>query len=141
MPVDAAIDLHHVVIVISKLFVCHSDQCANECTGPDMVNQACIYTGTTTWRCECATGWQDFSPDVDDTLACTRSLDNCQNRGVDVCRNGASCVDMDNTFMCICTDAYTGPTCEELYDPCSAPVCINGGSCTMYVTRGVRCSV
>ena len=97
-----------------------------------MVNQACIYTGTTTWRCECATGWADVFPD-DSALTCTRSLDNCQNGGVDVCRNGASCVDMDNTFMCICSDAYTGPTCEELYDPCSAPVCINGGSCTMYV--------
>lgn len=50
------------------------------------------------------------------------------------CRNGGTCIDMYNKFMCLCTSEWQGTLCEQDFNECSVIVgtvndCQNGGSC------------
>ena len=45
------------------------------------------------------------------------------------CKNGATCLVLEDTFKCACKKGYTGPTCSDI-DYCPDPfVCENGGTC------------
>lgn len=45
------------------------------------------------------------------------------------CENGATCVDRFDSYTCICSLGYTGATCGENIDDCSANACENGAAC------------
>ena len=51
---------------------------------------------------------------------------------IGLCKNGASCKLTGSTFSCLCTQAFTGLTCETalapVLDQCG-DLCQNGGTC------------
>ena len=56
----------------------------------------------------------------------TRGLDDGGVR----CGNGGECVDgLGDSFSCICTEGWTGATCEVNIDECEEDPCLNDGHC------------
>ncbi|XP_060069356.1 uncharacterized protein LOC132549433 [Ylistrum balloti] len=47
----------------------------------------------------------------------------------DPCYNGGSCIDGIQSFSCVCTDGWTGPTCLIDKNECYDNPCWNGGIC------------
>lgn len=46
------------------------------------------------------------------------------------CRNGATCLEMSNNYVCECPNGFIGPLCGFTEDPCANPsMCVNGGTC------------
>lgn len=50
------------------------------------------------------------------------------------CLNGGTCVDLIDKYACFCKDGYTGKTCQDDIDVCSATasnvsLCVNGATC------------
>ena len=46
------------------------------------------------------------------------------------CLNGASCIPLAQSFMCICAPGYSGFMCQNQIDNCVNNPCLNGGTCT-----------
>ena len=44
------------------------------------------------------------------------------------CQNSGSCTASDNSFVCNCTNGFTGSLCQSI-DYCANSSCQNGGSC------------
>ncbi|XP_041458355.1 cubilin-like [Lytechinus variegatus] len=68
------------------------------------------------------------------------TVDECSSNP---CRNGGTCIDMYDKFMCLCTSAWQGNLCEQDFNECSVIVgtvndCQNGGSC-VNTQGGYRC--
>ena len=49
------------------------------------------------FSCICAAGWNGFN--------CTDDIDECESVP---CMNNATCLDILNSFLCICLDGFTG---------------------------------
>ena len=44
------------------------------------------------------------------------------------CQNSGSCIASEDTFVCDCTDGFTGTLCQSI-NYCASSPCQNGGSC------------
>ncbi|XP_013397947.1 deleted in malignant brain tumors 1 protein-like [Lingula anatina] len=56
------------------------------------------------------------------------------------CQNGGTCVDMVNSYRCLCSVGYYGTNCQEISE-CSSRPCQNGGTCVdMVNSYGCLCS-
>eukprot|EP01043_Picozoa_sp_COSAG02_P019460 COSAG02_NODE_938_length_15783_cov_7.972775_2_plen_4812_part_01 len=53
------------------------------------------------------------------------NVDDCVGH---TCRNGATCVDGDDTYTCVCTAAWTGKYCTSSVDDCAGVVCQHSNS-------------
>ncbi|XP_071123964.1 fibropellin-3-like [Mytilus edulis] len=65
---------------------------------------------------------------------------NDENEDVDECaslpcKNGGTCADMVNGYICTCNLGYTGLQCEENIDECASTPCQNGGTCADLINR------
>ena len=54
------------------------------------------------FNCNCNTGWTGTKCDVD--------IDECANGP---CLNAGTCVNNAGSYICTCTDSYTGINCED----------------------------
>ena len=45
------------------------------------------------------------------------------------CLNGGTCTETGSSFVCQCSEGYTGPLCGSLGDPCDASTCSEGSTC------------
>lgn len=45
------------------------------------------------------------------------------------CKNGATCVNRDSSFVCHCPTGFRGLTCADDVDECTQSPCKNGGTC------------
>lgn len=72
------------------------------------------------WRfsCVCKPGF------VGET--CEVSEQGCNSKP---CKNGATCIDKDNSFVCQCPTGFTGLTCGDDVNECVQNPCKNGGTC------------
>ncbi|KAG1930353.1 neurogenic locus notch protein [Pimephales promelas] len=79
---------------------CSSNPCKNNGTCVDLLN---------TYRCMCPHGWTGID--------CGEDVKECSSSP---CLNGADCVESDipGGFSCTCPPFFTGPLCEQHYDPC-----------------------
>ncbi|CAM4725781.1 unnamed protein product [Leuciscus chuanchicus] len=92
---------------------CSSNPCKNNGTCVDLLN---------TYRCMCPHGWTGLDCGVD-VKECSSSP----------CLNGAHCVESDipGEFSCTCPPFFTGPLCEQHYDPCDLRhnPCLHNSTC------------
>ena len=56
----------------------------------------------------------------------------------DPCQNGATCLDFEVGFMCMCVSGWAGHLCENNINKCTANSCLNGGTC-MDLLDDFRC--
>src|SRR6218665_480433 len=59
---------------------------------------------------------------------CADDVDECQ-QSHSPCTNGGTCLNRNGTFMCICMNGWTGPTCDINIDDCIGNPCKYGGTC------------
>ena len=45
------------------------------------------------------------------------------------CINGATCIPLANSFMCVCAQGYSGFLCQNQVDNCANSPCLNGATC------------
>nr|XP_009305790.1 protein eyes shut homolog isoform X2 [Danio rerio] len=92
---------------------CLSNPCKNNATCTDLLNA---------YRCVCPQGWTGLDCD-EDVKECSSSP----------CLNGAHCVESDTPgeFSCTCPPFFTGPLCEQPYDPCELQrnPCLHNSTC------------
>ena len=62
--------------------------------------------------------------------SCTGNLCNVTNCDSNPCKNGATCLDHNSSFTCVCKPGLTGRLCELHHNPCESTPCQNGGTCT-----------
>ncbi|XP_027057315.1 oncoprotein-induced transcript 3 protein-like, partial [Pocillopora damicornis] len=59
----------------------------------------------------------------------------CGNAGFDPCKasrpcqNGATCVNQNGGYTCLCKPGYQGKNCEQDVNECVTKPCRNGGTC------------
>ncbi|CAL8091500.1 unnamed protein product [Calicophoron daubneyi] len=74
------------------------------------------------FRCDCEPNWMGSVCQLrlPDTRACADKA---------LCKNGATCVDVGNSFSCICRPGYDGKFCENDINECNSMPCYNNGTC------------
>ncbi|XP_078491034.1 EGF-like repeat and discoidin I-like domain-containing protein 3 [Ciona intestinalis] len=82
---------------------CISNPCQNE--------GVCNNEDGTTYNCTCPCGWNGTN--------CEIQIDECT---VNLCQNGAECVDEQCGYHCVCTAGYAGFFCQT---PCMEPLGLN----------------
>ncbi|KAM9364956.1 protein eyes shut homolog [Pholidichthys leucotaenia] len=92
---------------------CLSQPCKNNATCTDLLNS---------YKCLCSRGWT--------SVDCAEDVNECDSRP---CLNGAQCQESDipGEFSCTCPPFFTGPLCNQPYDPCD-PLhnpCLHSSTC------------
>lgn len=62
--------------------------------------------------------------------SCTGNLCNATMCDSNPCKNGATCLDHNSSFSCVCKPDLTGRLCELHHNRCDSTPCQNGGTCT-----------
>ena len=57
---------------------------------------------------------------------CSEDVLECNQ--TDLCKNGATCVELEGSFECVCAAGYAGTLCDTM-DPCFDSQCQNGATC------------
>ncbi|KAI3363129.1 hypothetical protein L3Q82_011776 [Scortum barcoo] len=92
---------------------CLSQPCKNNATCTDLLNS---------YECLCSPGWTGVD--------CAEDVNECDSGP---CLNGAQCQESDvpGEFSCTCPPFFSGPLCNQPYDPCD-PLhnpCLNNSTC------------
>uniref|UniRef100_A0A667Y4L9 Protein eyes shut homolog n=1 Tax=Myripristis murdjan TaxID=586833 RepID=A0A667Y4L9_9TELE len=92
---------------------CLSQPCKNNGTCTDLLNS---------YKCLCSPGWTGVD--------CADNVNECDSRP---CLNGAQCQESDvpGEFSCTCPPFFSGPLCNQPYDPCN-PLhnpCLHNSTC------------
>lgn len=61
-------------------------------------------------------------------LGSPEHLSTCAQRP---CKNGGTCLDVDDGYRCVCHGKYSGRQCENDLDPCGSQPCLFGGKCVV----------
>ncbi|CAH8837423.1 unnamed protein product [Trichobilharzia szidati] len=74
------------------------------------------------FRCECDHQWMGSVCQLrrPESRACVQET---------LCKNGATCVDLGNSFNCICRPGFDGQYCENDINECNSMPCYNNGTC------------
>ncbi|KAM8858778.1 protein eyes shut homolog isoform 2-T3 [Spinachia spinachia] len=92
---------------------CLSLPCKNNATCTDLLNS---------YKCWCYPGWTGVD--------CAEDVDECDSGP---CLNGAQCQELDvpGEFSCTCPQFFSGPLCNQPYDPCdpSHNPCLHSSTC------------
>lgn len=63
---------------------------------------------------------------------CEMDVDEC-SRDPGICKNGATCLNNDGGYTCICVNGFSGKNCSINIDDCNREgqenPCYNGGTC------------
>ena len=63
---------------------------------------------------------------------CEKDIDECtENPGI--CKNGATCSNKEDGYICICVNGWIGEHCDINQDDCESEVCYNGGTCIDHI--------
>lgn len=89
----------------------HGNRCQNGGT--------CVSSSFNSFYCKC--------PGKYSGALCESEIDFCTTQP---CRNGGTCINQSNGYLCQCTEQYTGKKCRHLVDDhCTPNPCHNGGTC------------
>ncbi|CAH8484551.1 unnamed protein product [Schistosoma turkestanicum] len=74
------------------------------------------------FKCECDQQWTGTVCQLrrPESRACIQE---------NLCKNGATCVDLGNSFNCICRPGFDGQYCENDINECNSMPCYNNGTC------------
>uniref|UniRef100_A0A8C0GSE7 EGF-like domain-containing protein n=1 Tax=Chelonoidis abingdonii TaxID=106734 RepID=A0A8C0GSE7_CHEAB len=70
--------------------------------------------------CQCRPGF--------DGHTCQHDINECY-RDPRPCANGGTCLNSLGSFRCLCPPGFSGPQCQHRAGPCSAGLCLHGGTC------------
>ncbi|XP_044837858.1 neurogenic locus notch homolog protein 4 isoform X2 [Mauremys mutica] len=70
--------------------------------------------------CQCRPGF--------DGHTCQHDVNECY-RDPGPCANGGTCLNSLGSFRCLCPPGFSGPQCQHRAGPCSAGLCLHGGTC------------
>jgi len=100
------------------------DQCQiniDECVDHKCEKGVCV-DGIANYTCLCDLGWTGW--------LCDEEINECE---ADPCQNGATCTDLIGTYLCNCTEDYTGNDCEKLkVVTCANSPCVRGNCSDVY---------
>ncbi|XP_068613126.1 protein eyes shut homolog [Brachionichthys hirsutus] len=101
---------------------CLSEPCKNNATCTDLLNS---------YKCLCSPGWIGVN--------CAEDVNECDSGP---CLHGAQCQESDipGEFSCTCPPFFSGPLCNQPYDPCD-PLhnpCMNNSTC-LTRSNGTAC--
>ncbi|XP_065053009.1 fibropellin-3-like [Rhopilema esculentum] len=51
------------------------------------------------------------------------------------CKNGATCLNQINRYVCQCSPGYTGTNCETDINECGSSPCLNSGTCHDHINK------
>ncbi|XP_038593172.1 protein eyes shut homolog [Micropterus salmoides] len=92
---------------------CLSQPCKNNATCTDLLNS---------YKCLCSPGWTGVD--------CAEDVNECDSGP---CLNGAQCQEsnLPGEFSCTCPPFFSGPLCNQPYDPCDPfhNPCLNNSTC------------
>eukprot|EP00064_Thunnus_orientalis_P000667 superscaffoldBa00000036_g668 len=92
---------------------CLSQPCKNNATCTDLLNS---------YKCLCSPGWTGVD--------CAEDVNECDSGP---CLNGAQCQESDvpGEFFCTCPPFFSGPLCNQPYDPCDLlhNPCLHNSTC------------
>ncbi|KAM3606576.1 uncharacterized protein V6R79_019083 [Siganus canaliculatus] len=92
---------------------CLSQPCKNNATCTDLLNS---------YKCSCSPGWTGVD--------CAEDMNECDSGP---CLNGAQCQEshIPGEFSCTCPPFFSGPLCNQPYDPCDPlhSPCLNNSTC------------
>ncbi|RWS11455.1 cubilin-like protein, partial [Dinothrombium tinctorium] len=79
------------------------------CSNNPCVHGTCIPSSdkSQAFTCQCSPGYSGTLCDVD--------INDCKNNP---CKNGGTCIDQQNGFLCVCSSEWQGITCEETREVC-----------------------
>ena len=60
---------------------------------------------------------------------CDADVDECLENP---CLNGATCMNLNGSFDCVCAIGYTGQLCDADVDECLENACLSGATCIEY---------
>lgn len=91
------------------------DEFQDSCYENDCASGFCVSNDLSTdhykYKCNCMPGYTGRTCDI--------SLSQCAS---DPCQNDAKCIDLVDSYKCICkSERYTGKNCETYYNFCSLP--------------------
>eukprot|EP00062_Callorhinchus_milii_P025030 gi/632985567/ref/XP_007909754.1/ PREDICTED: protein jagged-2 [Callorhinchus milii] len=101
-------------------------QFCDECVPyPGCVHGTCVNP----WQCNCETNWGG--------LLCDKDLNYCGTHHP--CINGGTCMNTEpDEYHCVCSEGYSGKTCQIAEHACVSNPCANGGTCHE-VPSGFEC--
>lgn len=107
---------------------CNQD--LNYCTHhkPCRNGATCTNTGQGSYTCSCRPGYTGAN--------CEAETDECS---ASPCRNGGSCLDLENSYSCSCPPGFYGRLCELSAMACADGPCFNGGRCSDNPEGGYTC--
>ena len=72
---------------------------------------------------------------------CEERIDYCSQLQFNPCKNGGTCQNGNEGYLCLCTQFYSGDHCEVYKSPCHDNPCQHGGTCIEddNSPRGFRC--
>ncbi len=45
------------------------------------------------------------------------------------CQNGATCINLQDRYVCLCNSGFNGVNCQQVLNPCGNTSCLNGATC------------
>ena len=101
----------------------------------------CIQSSSGTVSCFCLNGFSgsrcEISPFVTTTTT-TLTTTTARTCASQPCLNSATCVPLQNSFICVCPPNFSGVLCEQVKNNCASNPCQNGGTCLPITQPGVN---
>ncbi|CAM9970513.1 unnamed protein product [Lampetra planeri] len=108
---------------------CNQD--LNYCTHhkPCQNGASCTNVGQGSYSCTCKPGFTGTNCELD--------TNECEGNP---CRNGGSCLDLENDYTCSCPPGFYGKNCDLSAMTCADAPCFNAGSCRDRPQGGYSCA-
>ena len=104
----------------------HGSVCTS--LGTPRIENGKVPVNSASVKCDCLPGYTGADCGID--------VNECfEENGASVCKNGAICNDLMNSFVCNCKSGFTGVFCEIDVDECESNPCVGESLCTDLINK------